>query len=528
MKVSSRYIVGAVVVVVATACTRESTVAPHATLLAEPALGQDVAAVIPSAAPRAIKDQYIVVLADHTDPVAVSASHALTPLQTYRYALRGFAAHLSRNQLERLRRDVTVKYIEQDGEAHFLEEVAIPRAGVAPTHFSAQTSQANPPWNLDRLDQRVGLNTDYTYSNRGTGVKVYILGTGLRFTHQEFDGAALNRAKKGIDLVTPGGTATDCNGHSTHLGGTIGGTTTGVAKGATLYAVRVLDCAGSGTFSTVIAGVDWITYNHLTPSVGLSTLGGGFSQALNDAIAKSTLYGTLWVTPSGASAADACNFSPASAPLAITVAASDISDNRATFSNFGPCVDLYAPGVNILGPTIASDNAFSIFSGTASASAHLAGLAALVLQSKPTATPTEVRDVLALNAQPNVIVGNPATTPNLLANKQTGTCAVAGAYCTGISGNTQLPFFGSSQFYLSGTGMQRGYLRGTAGTNFDLELHEWNGAVWVLRVNSNAATTNPIIQFNSSCAFGLANCFKMFRVKSAVGTGSFDFWYDRQ
>ena len=514
-------------IVVLAACSDKSGIPTQVKSPAEPALSQQGAPLLASRASHPIPDQYIVVLHDNADPVSVTASHALTPKHTYQYSLRGFAAKLTRVQLDRLRSDRSVKYIEQDGQANFLDEVSAPRASASPQPPSAEFSQPNPSWGLDRIDQRVGLNANYTYTNRGTGVKVYQVGTGIRFTHQEFDGVALNRAKNGIDLVNPGTPADDCNGHSTHMAGTIGGTASGVAKAATLYAVRVLDCAGSGSFSTVIAGIDWVTYNHLNPSVGHAAIGGGFFQALNDAITKSTLYGTLWIVPSGSSAIDACGFSPGSTPLAVTVMASDIADNRAAFSNIGPCTDLYAPGVNILSSWFTADNAFSTISGTSTASAHVAGLAALFLQTKPTATPTELRDVIVLNGQPNVIVGNPANTPNVLLNKQTGNCNVAGAYCTGISGNSQFPFQ-ASQFYLSGIGMQRGYLRGTTGTNFDLELHEWNGAAWVLRVNSNAATTNPIIQFNSACAFGLANCFKMFRVKSAAGTGSFDFWYDRQ
>lgn len=524
---TSRAVLIAAIVVLA-ACSERTGNPTQLKPPAEPVLSQQEAPVLASRASRPIPDQYIVVLHDGADAVSVTASHTVTPMRTYQHALRGFAAKLSRAQVERLRRDGSVKYIEQDGETNFLEGESAPRETAAPQSPSAQLSQPNPSWGLDRIDQRVGLNANYTYTNLGTGVKVYQVGTGIRFTHQEFDGSALNRAKDGIDLVNPGTPADDCNGHSTHMAGTIAGTVSGVAKGATLYAVRVLDCNGAGAFSTVIAGVDWVTYNHLNPSVAHAALGGAFSQAVNDAVTKSTLYGTIWITNSGSSNSNACTVSPASTPLALTVNASDNADTRAVFSNFGPCTDLYAPGVNISSAWWTAPNAFMTISGTATASAHVAGLAALFLQTKPTATPTEVHNVLTLNAQPNLIAGNPGGTPNLLANKQTGNCAVAGAFCTGISGNSQLPFIGGGQFYLSGIGMQRGYLRGTPGTNFDLELHEWNGAAWVLRVNSIAATTNPIIQFNSACAFGLANCFKMYRVKSAAGTGSFDFWYDRQ
>jgi hypothetical protein len=510
------------------ACSNDAVVPSQVKSPGEPSLARQEAPLLQLRGGQPIPGQYIVVLQDNADPAAVSASHTLTPLQTYRHSIRGFAARLSREQLDVMRRDGAVKYIEQDGIVSALENAPVTGSFGVPSPPSSESSQANPPWNLDRIDQPTGLNANYTYTNNGKGVKVYVAGTGIRFTHTEFDGVSLNRAKTGIDLITPGGPAADCNGHGTHMAGTIGGTTVGIAKGVTLYSVRVLDCAGSGMYSTIIAGIDWVTYNHLNPSIGHATFGGGVSQALNDAITKSTLYGTLWVATAGNGSVDACNFSPGSTPLAITVSASDMTDHRAPFTNFGPCVDLYAPGVNILSAAITNDNAFVVFNGSASASAHAVGLAALFLQTKTTATPTEVRDVLVLNAQPNVIINNPANTANLLANKQTGNCNVAGAYCAGITGNAQLPLLNGSQFYLSGTGTQRGYLRGTPGTNFNLELYEWNGAAWILRVNKATASTNETITFNSSCAFGLANCFKMYKVKSGTGTGSFDFWYDRQ
>lgn len=510
------------------ACAREAVTPPPAVSPSAPSLVRQEAPLVPLRAGQAIPNQYIVVLQDNADPIAVTASHALSPLQTYRSTIRGFAATLNRQQLERMRHDGAVRYVEQDGVVNALEQAPATRSFGVPSPPSSESSQANPPWNLDRIDQPTGLNANYTYTNNGKGVKVYVVGTGIRFTHTEFDGVSVNRAKTGIDFITPGGPAADCNGHSTHMAGTIGGTSVGVAKGVTLYSVRALDCAGAGMYSTLIAAIDWVTYNHLDPSVAHATFGGFFSQALNDALTKSTLYGTIWVATAGNGGGDACTFSPGSASLALTVSASDMSDNRAAFTNVGPCVDLYAPGVNILSATNTSDNAYIVYNGSASASAHVVGLAALFLQTKPSATPTEVHDVLVLNAQPNVIVGNPAGTANRLANKQTGDCNVAGAYCAGIAGNAQLPVLNGSQFYLSGPGMQRGYLRGTPGTNVSLELYEWSGAAWILRVNKATASANETIAFNSTCAFGLANCFKMYKVRSATGTGSFDFWFDRQ
>lgn len=522
-------VAGSIVVVALVAACSENVDGPtQPKMPVEPVLSrQQEAPLLQSRATQRIPDQYIVVLQDNADPASISSMHAVAPLYTYRNTIRGFASKLTRQQLDRLRSDPSVKYIEPDGVTHALQNVPVnPPTAAAPP--AAQASQNNPPsWGLDRIDQRIGLNNNYTYTNTGAGVKVYIVDTGIRYTHQEFDGLALNRAKKGIDIVTPGGTANDCNGHGTHVAGTVGGTTAGVAKGATLYAVRVLDCFGFGTWSGFIAGADWVTYNHLNPSVANASLGGGYVQAANDAVTKSILYGTSWVLAAGNSNVDACTTSPAATPLAITVAASDIGDNKAWFSNFGGCVDLYAPGVNIYSSWSTADNAYNTINGTSMAAPHVAGLAALFLQTKGSATPTEVRDVVVINSQPNFIIGNPGGTPNLLAHKQTGSCAGVG-YCTGLLGQTQFPDVGGGWYYFSGMGLQRGYLRGQPGTNFNMELHEWNGAAWILRVNKATASTNETIQFNSSCAFGAANCFKMYKVKSAAGAGSFDFWFDRQ
>jgi subtilisin family serine protease len=500
-----------------------------------PALSQQVAPLLQSRAKERVPGQFIVVLQDYADGTTVSAAHAVSPRHVYASTIKGFAARLSDDQVERLRRDPMVKYIEPDGRTSIAQDRPTGRRAVpmvAPPAPAIVQPTPGGLWGLDRTDQQSTTNGTYTYTNMGSGVTVYIVDTGIRFTHNDFDGAALNRATSAIDIVNPGTPADDCHGHGTHVAGTVGGTTYGIAKAVKLKAVRVLDCFGNGLWSDFIAGADYITYNHPSRSVANASLGGGYVQAANDAVTKSILYGTVWVVAAGNSALDACGTSPAATPLAITVAASDAADNRAWFSNFGPCVDLYGPGVGVLSSWFTSDVATAVLDGTSMASPHVAGAAALFLQTKTTATPTEVRDVLVLNAQGGQIIGNPAGTPNLLLHKQTGVCNVAGAYCVGIDGNTQFPAFAIpfEWYYLSGTGIQRGYLRGTTGTNFDMELHEWNGAAWVLRVNSIAATTNPIITFNSTCAFGLGNCYKMYKVKSAAGggVGSFDFWYDRQ
>ena len=528
----SRNALGVAAAVLLAACSDNAGVPTQVKAPTEPALSQNQGQVKPlyMATKDGIENEYVVVLNDTDDPFLVSAAHSVAMTHTYLHTIKGFSATLTRSQLARLRQDDRVKYIAQNGIVRITQSTPGGPVNAVAAPPSAAIVQPTPVglWGLDRLDQQSTINGNYTYVNTGSRVNVYILDTGGNFAHNDFDGAALNRLRSGFDFVD-GGLATDCNGHGTHVAGTVGGTTFGVAKAVTMFAVRVLDCAGSGTFAGVVAGVDWITYNHLKPAVANASLGGGFFLPLNDAITKSVLYGVTWVVASGNSAADACGFSPASTALALSVNASDIGDNRAGFSNFGLCTDIYAPGVSVLSAWIGSNVATNTISGTSMASPHVAGLAALFLQTKPSATPTEVGDVLKLNSQSGQIVGNIGATANLLAHKQTGNCATAGAPCVGIDGNTQFPLLAGSTFYFSGTGIQRGYLRGTVGTDFDMELYEWTGALpWLLRVNSIAATTNPIIIFNSTCAFGLANCFKHYRVKSKLGVGAFDFWYDRQ
>lgn len=519
----------AIAVVAAVAACSDSAVPPTQVVPDTPLLARQGEAPLQQMARGKIPDEYIVVLNDNEDVNAVVASVAVTPQYTYHHTIRGFAATLTNSQLARLRRDARVKYISENGIVT-ADQDRPGRTGLTSAPPSIAISQPTPAglWGLDRSDQPTTVNGSYVYTNRGTGVKVYILDTGGNFLHNDFDGAALNRYKKGIDIVTPNGTANDCNGHGTHVAGTIGGTTYGVAKAVTMYAVRVLDCGGSGSWAGFIAGADWVTFNHVKPAVANASLGGGFIQAANDAVTKSILYGVTWVLSAGNSGADACGASPASTPLAMTVMASDIGDNRASFSNFGPCADIYAPGVNVQSAWIGSATATVTISGTSMAAPHVAGQAALFLQAKSNATPQEVIDVLKLNGASNQIIGNPGGTVNLIATKQTGSCSAVGVDCAGIEGNSQFPHTGSSWFYFSGTGAQRGYLRGTPGTDFDLSLYEWTGAAWLLRVNSNTTTTNPVISFNSTCAFGAGNCYKMFKVISKLGVGSFDFWYNRQ
>jgi aqualysin 1 len=273
---------------------------------------------------------------------------------------------------------------------------------------SIAARQSPVTWGLDRIDQRNRpLSNSYTYFNTGAGVRAYVIDTGIRFSHNEFGG----RATSGFDAVD-GGSADDCHGHGTHVAGTIGGTTYGVAKAVSLIAVRVLNCSGSGSISGVIAGVDWVTGNHLSgqPAVANMSLGGGASSSLDNAVRNSINDGVSYAVAAGNSGANACNYSPARVSQAMTIGASDSSDRKPWWSNFGSCIDWFAPGVSITSAWHTSNSATNTISGTSMATPHTAGVAALHLQSNPGASPSGVRTALYNLTTKFIITGT--STPN--------------------------------------------------------------------------------------------------------------------
>lgn len=310
----------------------------------------------------------------------------------YSTAIRGFAAPMSAAAADQLRRDPRVAYVDVD----------------KPVSINA-TQSPTPSWGLDRIDQQnLPLNNSYTYPNEGAGVHFYGIDTGILGTHNEFTG----RMSNGFDAI--GGGTTDCNGHGTHTASTAAGTTYGVAKKMTVHPVRVLNCAGNGSYAQVIAGIDWVTANHQSPAVANMSLGGSFDQATNDAVTASIASGVVYSISSGNSSANACSFSPASTPNAITVNASQINDSRASFSNFGSCTDIFAPGVNITAAWIGGNNATNTISGTSMAAPHVAGAAGLYLAANPGATPAQVAAALINNATNNKISNPGNGSPNKL------------------------------------------------------------------------------------------------------------------
>jgi subtilisin family serine protease len=316
---------------------------------------------------------------------------------TYTNTIKGFSIELTKEQVEDLSNDSRVKYIEEDGLVF------------------ASSTQFNPPWGLDRIDQSdLPLNNQYSYNNSGTGVNVYVLDTGIRPTHNDFG----NRVIAIYD--TTGGNGRDCDGHGTHVAGTIASQTYGVAKNANIYSVRVLGpgCDGSGKSSDVIEGVDWVTRNHSKPAVVNMSLGGGVSQAEDDAVRRSVAAGVVYVLSAGNDDEDANNSSPARVREAITVGATDKNDAAASFSNFGSVVDIFAPGVNVTSTWCTSDSATNTISGTSMAAPHVAGVVALYLQNNPNASPRQVEEALVNSATRRVSNPGPNTT-NLLLNVPT-------------------------------------------------------------------------------------------------------------
>ena len=338
----------------------------------------------------AIKDHYVVVLNNDSDDAALVRKVGGTVDERYSSAVKGFSATLTSTAAKRLAADPAVAYVEQD--------------------HTVQIASTPASWGLDRIDQP-NLPLDHSYTaGSAASVHAYIIDTGIRMTHSQYAG----RVTSGYDFVDHDTDATDCQGHGTHVAGTVGGKTYGVAKDVQLVAVRVLDCSGNGSYSQIIAGVDWVTAHAVKPAVANMSLGGAAGSTLDDAVQKSIDSGVTYTVAAGNDSADACNQSPARLSAAITVGATDSNDNAASFSNFGTCLDLYAPGVDILSAGNSSDNGTETMSGTSMASPHVAGAAALYLETHPTATAQQVRDALVDAAASGKVTGAPAGSPNKL------------------------------------------------------------------------------------------------------------------
>lgn len=379
-----------------------------------------IAASLPAAATELkraeapIKGQYIVVLKDASfensrdsratapDALGLAAdmavSYHLDVERVYEHALKGFVVkNASEEDIEKLLWDDRVAFVEEDGMVYL------------------NPTQTGATWGLDRIDQRNRpLNGTYIYNTTATNVRAYIIDSGVRASHSQFGG----RVSGGASYISDGRGTNDCNGHGTHVAGTVAGSVHGVAKGARIIPVRVFGCTGGSSNSTIIAGIDWVRANHVKPAVANMSLGGGASSATDTATNNLINAGVTVVVAAGNSNANACNYSPARVANAITVGSTTNTDARSSFSNFGTCVNIFAPGSSITSAWYTSNTATNSISGTSMASPHVAGVAALYLAGAPSATPATVRNYIYNRATTNVLTGIGTGSPNRLLYSQ--------------------------------------------------------------------------------------------------------------
>lgn len=362
--------------------------------------------------PNRIEGQYIVVFnpdrlhapagIDRARGLAIATENAAVDLAArfggnvetlYRHALQGFVMRAPEHVIARMLKDPRIAFIEEDGVV------------------TTSATQSGATWGLDRVDQRaLPLNGTYVYDYTASNVRAYIIDTGILASHSDFGGRVLS----GYTAINDGRGSTDCNGHGTHVAGTVGGATWGVAKSVRLVPVRVLGCSGSGTNSGVIAGIDWVRTNHVKPAVANMSLGGGASSAVDTAVNNLSNAGVTVVVAAGNSNASACNYSPARAASAVTVGSTTSTDARSSFSNYGSCLDIFAPGSSIRSAWYTSTTATNTISGTSMASPHVAGAAALYLGRFPSSSPSTVASWLINNSTTGRLTSPGSGSPNRL------------------------------------------------------------------------------------------------------------------
>lgn len=437
--------------------------------------------------PQSIPNRYIVVLEDDGGEGRSSASMADelgrefpgTVHRVFSNALRGYATEMSPETAERLSNDPRVKYVEEDAVV------------------TTETVQYGVSWGLDRVDQhQVPMDTTYNYLRSGNGVNVYVIDSGILTTHPEFEGRVVNS----LDLIRDNRPLEQCNGHGTNVAGLVGSATYGVAKSVTLHSVRVVGCDGYGTLSDVLQGIDWVTRHAVTPAVANMSLGGGYSRTLNDAVENSIAGGITYVVAAGNESDDACRHSPASAPAAITVGATTRMDERLYNTNFGSCVDVFAPGLGVETTGVQSTYPVVFVSGTSFSSPHVAGAAALYLEAHPTASPAEVQSAIVANATPDVLYNVGAGSPNLLLFSVFP--EGGGVPCGGVTYSGTLAGAGSSDFQSSSLGFSgrngkySGKLRMPEGVSFTLALQKKQKTRWSTVATSSGGSMEQTVLYN--------------------------------
>ena len=424
---------------------------------------------------------YIVVLKGPNGSSSIEADISRAGGRTERrftHVLNGLSVRIKNSEVARLRNNPNVLSVEPDQQM-----------------FAVDTQSPTPSWGLDRIDQRsLPLNSTFTATAQGSGVDTYIVDTGIYASHTEFTG----RLAAGFSSIADSNGTNDCNGHGTHVAGTTAGTTYGIAKSATLIPVRVLDCSGSGSNSGVIAGLDWIVAHHISGKAAVvnMSLGGGASTALDTAVQNVINDGIVMVVAAGNSNVDACNTSPARATNALTVGATgqysagETTDSRSSYSNYGPCLDIFAPGSRITSSWIGGSAAINTISGTSMAAPHVAGVAAVLFGRYPSSTASQIASMLRTAATPNVVIGPGTGSPNYLlyldplGGTPSGPDAVTPVAPSAPTAITITPSSGSLSIK---------FTAGSAGTspitNYKYSLD--GGVTWLTR--SPASTLSPIV-----------------------------------
>lgn len=458
-----------------------------------------------------IDGQYIVVLREDVEQLAgrdlpavaseMAAAHRGSVQRTYRSALKGFAVEMTDADAEALSADPRVEYIEQDAKVE------------------AAGTQTGVPWSLGRIDQRnwvYPMDTVYNYTTTGSGVSVFVLDSGIWVDHPDFGG----RAVDAFDAYNDPRPITDCNAHGTHVAGTIGSSTYGVAKNVTLYSVKVLPCTGYGTTTTLLAGIDYVNAHASRPSVVNMSLSPAQSSVIDQAVLNSINRGITYVVSAGNHATDACNYSPQRLPEAVTVGSTDDRDYRDPNTDYGSCVDIFAPGVAIWStgfPTFP----FVTMSGTSTAAPHVAGAASLYLEANPTASPANVQQQIKLQGTPGVLSDIGPGSPNLFLYTQLVPGGGGGSSCGGTSFNGTLPTTGSFQFqsgssgFSGGTGTYRASLPVPAGAQFKLSLEKKAKNSWTTVASSSGSSSVERVEVFSKRAT------YRWKVSSLNGSGDY-------